>query len=110
MIAEDIVQTLENERSTKELIKKICNKIGLQLDETKLNAALPYFELRHKLVHTDGKVDADFMRRYPMFTYKDDYIVLKHETITDAKSTISELLLSIDTVAIAKGILQPNTL
>lgn len=108
-ISEDIVQALENERSTKDLIKKVCKKVDLTIDECKLEAALPYLELRHKLVHADGKVDAEFERQYTMFTYNNHYIVLKYQTIFDAKSKITDLLLSIDAAAIAKGILHPNT-
>lgn len=108
-IAEDIMQALENERSTKELIKKVCKKIDLSIDEATLDAALPYLELRHKLVHTDGKVDAAFKRQYTMFTYSGNYVSLKHQTIMDAKARITDLIMAIDAAAIEKEILQPNT-
>ena len=108
-ISEDIVQALENERSTKDLIKKTCKKTDITLDEAKLDAALPYFELRHKLVHSDGKVDCDFKQQYTVFTYKNDYVVLNRQTIVDAKTAIKNLVLSIDASAISKGILRPNT-
>lgn len=109
-IAEDIIQALENERSTKELIKKTCKKISVTIENQVVEEALPYLELRHKLVHTDGKVDEAFQEQYAMFTYdKDGYVVLTYETIVDAKEKISKLVLALDRVAIAKGILMPNT-
>ena len=108
-VAEDILQALENERSTKELIKKIGHKTGISIEEQKLEVALPYLELRHKLVHTDGKIDSDFKSKYTMFICdKDDYVVLTYETILAAKTAIEDLILAIDNAAIEKGILSPN--
>lgn len=109
-ISEEIIQALENERSTKELISKICKKIDLPIETKKINDALPYLELRHKFVHADGKIDSKFKSSYPMFKYDaDDYIKLNAQVIYNAKKYISELVLAIDAVAVEKGILKPNT-
>ena len=110
MIAESIIQGLEHERSTKELVRKICSKTSITIDDKKLEEALPFLELRHKLVHTDGKVDSEFKNKFPQFTYdKDDYITLNHKTILAAKSKITSLVLAIDKEAIKIGLLLPNT-
>lgn len=109
-IAEDIIQALESERSTKTLITKICNKIDLSVNKSKIEEALPYLELRHKLVHTDGKADDDFISSYPMFTYDEKkYITLNYSVILNAKEKITGLVLEMDEAAIQKGILSRNT-
>lgn len=109
-IAEEIIQALENERSTKALVSKICRKINLPVNESTINDALPYLELRHKLVHTDGQVDSSFMETYPMFTYDaKGYVILNYAIILAAKEKITRLVLEIDNAAIEKEILKRNT-
>lgn len=109
-ISEQIVQDLENERSTKALLSKICTKTNIVVEQKLIDEALPYLEIRHKFVHTDGCVDDDFKIRFPMFTYdKDNYIVLSKSSLQTAKNKITKLILAIDNDAIKKGILTPNT-
>lgn len=109
-ISDCIIQALESERSTKDLICKICTKIDLPVDRGVINSALPYLELRHKLVHADGRADEQFKRDYSVFEYNsDNYIILNHRTIMNAKLSISALVLAIDAAAITKGLLRPNT-
>ena len=109
-ISENIIQSLENERSTKELILKVCKKIGLNVDDNIINNALPFLELRHKLVHMDGQVDTQFKKKYKMFKYdKNSYVVLNSQIAKNAKINISKLVEAIDIAAIGKGILKPNT-
>jgi hypothetical protein len=109
-IASDIIQALENERSTKELITKLCKKLDLTVDRTLIDKALPYLELRHKLVHTDGKCDSTFREQYTVFSYKsDDYVILTYSTMQAAKKHITNLVKGIDKSAVDKGILRPNT-
>lgn len=109
-IAGDIIQALENERSTKSLIIKVCKKIDLGVDKSTITDALPYLELRHKLVHTDGRVDNSFKIDYPMFRYdKENRIILNYDVISEAKEKITKLVLEIDNAAIDKKILTENT-
>ncbi len=108
-IANNIVQSLENERSTKELIKKICNKLDLKVEKHYIDEALPYLELRHKLVHADGKADYCFKRDFPSIKVNEkDRIILNYTVVTEAKEAITRLVNEIDREAIAKGILKPN--
>lgn len=67
MVAKSIFRKLEDERNTKALIQAMDSKLGLGLDQATLDAALPYFELRHLLVHHDGIADTDFCQRFPTF-------------------------------------------
>lgn len=105
-IAGDILKALENERSTKNLIKKLCEKLDISIEDSIAEQAMPYLELRHRLVHTDGKVDEDFKQKYTCFSYDDEnYVVINYRTIKKAKKRVSDLVLAIDKSAISKNIL-----
>ena len=109
-IAEQIVQDLEKERSTKSLIDKLCSKTGISVDKKVIDDAIPYLEMRHKFVHTDGVVDEQFKLNYPMLSYNgDNYIRLNKTILFQLQSKITKLVNSIDSEAISKGILMPNT-
>lgn len=110
-IAESIIQSLENERSTKELIKKVCNKIDLQIDDKIINDALPYLEIRHKLVHANGLLDDEFKASYPQIQCdSDSFIVLNQPLVNSAKNAITALVMAIDEKALKKSLLSPNTI
>ena len=108
-VAERIIQLLELERSTILLIKKVCNKLDIEVEQNLIEEAIPYLEIRHKLVHAAGKADEIFQEKYD--TIKCDqncYIVLNKTLLKNAKSKITQLIMAIDKVAIEKGILSPN--
>lgn len=109
-IIDTLFQTLEAEQSTLKLIEKIRNKLGLEFDEELITNALPYLELRHKLVHANGKLDADFVAKYPEIpkTFR-GYADLKLETMHAAQLTIGKLVEAIDENALSKRFVRPNT-
>lgn len=110
-IASDMIQALENEKSTKELIRKVCGKLDLKVEQSIIDNAMPYLDLRHKLIHADGKLDYNFKKDYPEIKCdKEDFVVLNYTLITEAKTNISKLVECIDVAAIEKDILMPNTL
>lgn len=109
-IAESIIQSLENERSTKELIKKVCKKIDLQIDEEIINVALPYLEIRHKLVHTNGLLDVEFKKNYPKIQCNNEnYVTLNYALVNAARDAVTNLVFAIDEKALEKKLLPPNT-
>ena len=67
MVISHIFQSLENERSTINLLTKVNNKLDLGVTEDAINEALPYLELRHVFVHSDGKPTSEFRSKYPFF-------------------------------------------
>lgn len=71
LVARSVFRKLENERSTKNLLIKINDKLNLGVSEESINKALPFLEIRHLLVHNDGKVDNKFIDLYPSFNYYD---------------------------------------
>lgn len=108
-VIDNMFQTLENERSTIGLIKKICSKLGIDVSATIVENAVYYLEIRHKLVHTDGYADKEFRDSHPSLRYTHgNYIDLTYSTITSAKNALFELVRAIDDDALAKGIINPH--
>lgn len=96
-IMNSVFQQLENERSTLELIKKIKSKLGLTINQSMIDDALPYLELRHVFVHSDGKPNADFKVKYPLFRYDQKHKVkLTNEVLNNAYEKVSKLLEKMD--------------
>ena len=97
LITDQMFQQLENERSTMTLIQKIKNKLGLNVDQATIDAALPYLECRHVFVHSDGKPTEEFYAKYPFIrTDAKGRINLTAEFLTKAFNAVNKLLLSID--------------
>ena len=110
-IMEQIFQKLESERSTIELLKKINDKLGLKIENNLINDALPFLEVRHILVHSDGKPNQDFKRKYP--TIKLDAkgkVELNARFVESAYSSINSLLLAMDQAMIESGYISKSEL
>ena len=97
MITRSVFRKLEDERNTKSLIQSMDTKLGLGLDQVILDAALPYFELRHLLVHHDGVADKDFCSRFPAFPAKaGDKISVEFSVVEAAKTAVVNLAKEFD--------------
>ncbi|MGS0765168.1 hypothetical protein [Syntrophomonas curvata] len=108
-VVDILFQTLEAEQSTIKLIKKTCDKLGLDISDDLINNALPYLELRHKLVHTDGKLDAEFKRKYPHIRCTNrDYVDLRYVMIREARNHVNNLVFAMDDEALTKGFVNPH--
>lgn len=104
IIMEQIFQQLENERSTITLISKIKNKLGLNIPQDEIDAAIPYLEVRHVFVHSDGKPCEDFKRRYPEIKLDQNNRILLNSTFAkDAYKKIKNLILAIDNEMMSKN-------
>ena len=105
-VIDSIVQQLENERSTLALIKKMNCKLNLSVDESIINNALPYLEVRHLLVHMDGKANSEFKTNNPNFTYdENDRISLDFDHIIKTRDVINELIKEFDKKAIGASLI-----
>lgn len=103
-IMEQIFQQLENERSTITLISKIKNKLGLNIPQDSIDAALPYLEVRHVFVHSDGKPCEEFKRKYPEIKLdQSQRILLNSSFAKDAYQKIKKLILEIDNEMMTKN-------
>lgn len=108
LISDEIFRKLENEKSTKALIKKASARLGLAIDDGLLNAAAQYFDIRHKLVHSDGKTDAKFRRDHPNIRLKANKIVVDLALTKAAKLAVAALAYDIDTKIIAAKLVLPS--
>lgn len=105
MITRSIFRKLEDERNTRSLIQAMDNKLSLGLDQTKLDAALPYFELRHLLVHHDGVADQDFCQRFPFFpATAGKKISVEFNAVMNAKTAVVELAKEFDSKVLTNQI------
>lgn len=101
LISDSIFRKLENERSTSELLKKANARLGLNLRQATVDAAMPYLDARHILVHQDGVTDQTYREAYPRITLKGHKILLDFGFISDAKRCIGALALEIENAIIA---------
>jgi len=89
--------------------KKIAfldKKLGLDLDRAVIDSAMPFLDLRHLLVHTDGVADDAFCDRFPGFgAWPNEPVKLSEETTRDARVAVTSLVEHIDAQAILTGIL-----
>ena len=109
VIIDNIFQSLESERSTISLIKKVCKKIGIEVDKELIDRAVFYLDIRHKLVHTDGRVDESFKREHPTLKYTaGNYIKLTYKTLLDMEKAVFTLVDVIDTDCLKKGLLKDH--
>ena len=110
-LAESIFQNLEAERSTLHLLRKIPNKLGLDIPDALIDDALPYLEVRHALVHTDGRLSPDFVGKYPVIPRKSNGCVnLSFTLINEARTKIKALMEAYDAEVVAKNLLSEDDL
>ena len=110
LMSDKIFRALENERSTIVLIDKISRRLGLNLDQQILDAAMPYLDARHILVHRDGLSDEIYRNKYPLVPLQGDQIVLNFALISAGRSTVRALARHIDDQLIAAGLVRAQDL
>jgi hypothetical protein len=110
-ISSSIFRQLENEKSTKSLIEKMDKKLGLNVGEEIIHAALPYLEIRHRLVHGQGKADKEFCEKYPFIGAVEDKIIeLEYTLIDNARKAIITLVKEFDKKIVANGLVETTEL
>lgn len=109
LVATRLFRKLEDERSTYKLVESISKKLGLQVAQAKIDAALPFLDLRHVLVHRDGCPDEQFCSKYPSFGgVPGDKLRITHQITTTARQAITELVDEYDTCVLRKHLLGAN--
>ncbi len=63
-MVEQVFKSIEGKRNTRALLNKILDKTNVSITEDVMATALMYIEMRHLIVHNNGKVDQDFADRY----------------------------------------------
>lgn len=110
LIADSVFQALESERSTLKLLDKLSKKLALNVKEATINAALPYLEVRHCLVHSDGLLSAEFKEKHKNIVCKDGYVQLDYKFICNLRTSIRALISEYDQCVVASGILKSEDL
>lgn len=109
MVATSVFRRLENERTTKELLKKMNAKLMLEVPQKKIDNALPYFEIRHLLVHADGVADKKFCISFPAFgATPGKKIKLDHRLLQAARKATLALVEAFDGKVVANEIIAPS--
>ncbi len=105
LIAEQLFRRIENEKSTIKLLCAIDKKLDLRVPEKVLQDALPYLELRHLLVHSDGIADESFCKRFPEIgANPNQSIYLSYSLIATAREKIVGMISKYDECAVAKKV------
>ena len=63
-MVDNVFRSLENERSTTKLIDKVIKGTDVSISNSDKDPVLPYCEMRHLLIHNNGKVDDAFESKY----------------------------------------------
>jgi hypothetical protein len=110
LISDAVFRKLENERNTRELIRKATVRLGLNLTQAKIVAAMPYLDARHILVHRDGKTDEQYRTDYPGIALRGDAIVVDYTFVSAAKTNIIALAQHVDDNLIAANLVRAQDL
>lgn len=103
-VASSIFQSLEAEKSTLSLITKMANKLALNVEQVLIDAALPYLEVRHFLVHTDGRLSREFMDKYPNIRTTNGLVALDYTLICGVRDSVKALIAAFDQEVVAGNI------
>jgi len=108
LITDSVFQSLEAEKSTLKLLQKVSTKLALGVDNNLINAALPYLEVRHFLVHVDGKIPAQFKKNNPQIPIKGGHIKLDYKFVGGLRDAVKRLVKEYDEKVIAANLLKPE--
>lgn len=106
LVSDAIFRKLENERNTRDLIRKASVRLGLQIEPAALDAAMPYLDARHILVHRDGVTDQQYRDDYPQVALNGEKIVVDYPFVSAAKQAVTALALDIDNRIIAADLVR----
>ena len=109
IITDSVFQSLEAEKSTLKLIEKISTKLALGVDGNLIKNALPYLEVRHFLVHVDGKIPTEFKKDNPQIQIKDGHVKLDYKFVSEFRDAIKKLIKEFDEKVIATNLLKPRS-
>lgn len=110
MVSQSVFRKLENERSTKNLINKMNTKLDLGVRQSTIDSALPLLEIRHLLVHFEGKADKIFCNTFPAFggATVGKKIKLNYTLLQEARTAISNMVNEFDQKIVSKSIVASN--
>jgi len=96
---------------THKTVEFLDRRVGLGLDESIVECAFRYIDLRHLLVHEDGRADERFCKSHPGFIATPGRTIKLDAAIArDARRAITELVKHVDERAVRLGVLLPSDL
>lgn len=109
VIMQGIFRKLEGKRDTLLLINELNNRLGLDISENVINKAMPYFEARHKFVHSDGIPDEEYLQKYPQMKLTENgKIKLNKEIMQKVFTTARALVNEFERKMAEKGYFLPE--
>lgn len=111
LVSKSLFRRLEGEKSTMNLLRAINNKLNLGVLPATIDAALPYLELRHLLVHSDGVADRKFCTAFPQMHAEEGHRVgLNLALIDDARAAILALMREFDQKVVSSNLVRAEHL
>ena len=105
-VAESVFRALENERNTVRLLQKMSKKLGLEVPNHLIDELAPYLEVRHFLVHADGRANPDFQNTNTSFLYTSDgKVVVNYRFVIELQEKSQALIEAFDNAVIANNLL-----
>ena len=105
-VAESVFRSLENERSTVQLLRKMSKKLGLEVPNHLIDDLAPYLEVRHFLVHSDGHANPDFRNTNASFRYTSDgKVVVNYQFVIELREKSQALIETFDKAVLANNLL-----
>ena len=105
-MATRVFRTLENKRSTKDLLQTIIKTTKINVDNDTLETALAYLEIRHLIIHNNTKADAKFQRLpkhdVVSINMNSKKIILNYDVTNKAINAIFRLCKKVDDELISK--------
>lgn len=91
---------------THKTVEFLDKRIGLGLDASLVEVAFRYLDLRHLLVHEDGRADERFCSSHPDFLATPGRTIKLHPTVTrEARQAITALVEHVDARAVSAEVL-----
>lgn len=87
------------------MLEKFASKLGLDVDKQLIEDALPYLEVRHLLVHADGKASEEDKRKYPNIRLNGDRVFINYVFLNRMRSAIKAMMEAYDREIVAKDII-----
>ena len=85
--------------------------MGLSIEQQLIDNALPFLEIRHIFVHSDGKPNSVFLEKYPAIQLDEhNRILLNSAFAKEAYNSINNLLIAIDNDMISKNYISASEL
>jgi hypothetical protein len=108
-VSDGVFRSLENLKSTKELLAKMDSKLGLGVSQAIVDSALPYLEARHILVHRDGVVDGEYASSHKSLHLRaGDSLPVNYDFVVAARTAIGGMVFEFDSRVIAKHVVSPS--